>query len=274
MTNSDYHARAEISKSDLSLLASKTPYALKLKKEGLLPSEQTPSLLLGSVIHKLVLEPLTFSHEYAVMPECDKRTKEGKAIFAEFEAKSAGKTIITHEIFDKAKAIAKSVTTHKAFDIFVNNGMAEQSYFSEINGVKVKCRPDFYNEKLGLLVDLKTAQSVKKYDFTKSIANYAYDMQVAFYTDILESLGKAVNSFLFIAVETKEPYGVAFYEIKRNSPIFESGRQYYTRLLAQWSECVANDSYPNYEREINENGDEIIVQEITDLPTYELIKRG
>ena len=274
MTNSEYHARTEISKSDLSLLANETPYALWLKKQGKYQTEQTPSLLLGSAVHKLVLEPQDFDNEYAVEPICDKRTKDGKAEFEKFTQENQGKTILKADIYETASSIAKAVLDMKATAKFLQDGKAEQSYFSEIDGVKVKCRPDFYNEKLGLIIDLKTTTNPKKYEFTKQFGALGYDMQVAFYSDILESLDKKVNSFLFIVVKNKEPFSVAFYEVKKNTNIFASGREYYKKLLAEWKKCVEADSYPNYEFSTDENGGEVVVQQITDLPTFEIYKRN
>ena len=155
MTNAEYHARAEISKSDLDLLA-KSPYLLKIKKDGKYQSEATLSQILGSAVHKLVLERNDFINEFAIEPNIDKRTKDGKAEYNEFLAKNSHKTIIKADDFEKADLIAKSVLEMQGTANFLKDGKAEQSYFSEIDGVKVKCRPDFYNENLGLIIDLKT----------------------------------------------------------------------------------------------------------------------
>ena len=69
----DYHARAEISKSDLDLLA-KSPYHFKFKDEFEKPDSK--ALTLGSAVHKLVLEPQDFFKEFAAEPKADKLTKE------------------------------------------------------------------------------------------------------------------------------------------------------------------------------------------------------
>lgn len=243
MRNSEYHARAEISKSDLDLLA-KSPYLLKLKKDGKYQSEASPSQILGSAVHKLVLEKDDFINEFAIEPNLDKRTKDGKAEYNEFLAKNSHKIIIKSDEFEKADLIANSVLEMKATANFLKDGKAEQSYFSEIDGVKVKCRPDFYNENLGLIIDLKTTSDASPNGFMKSIANFNYHIQTAFYSDILRSLGKKVNKFLFIAVETKEPYLVGFYEL--DEAAIEKGREKYKELLNLWKWCVENDCYFQY----------------------------
>lgn len=243
MTNAEYHARGEISKSDLDLLA-KSPLLLKMKKDGLYKSEATPSQILGSATHKLVLEPNDFNSEFAIEPKCDRRTKDGKAEYEAFINENQGKTILKAEIYEIAKQISDSVLQMKATAKFLKNGKAEQSYFSEINGVKVKCRPDFYNENLGLIIDLKTTSDASPQGFSKSIANFNYHIQNAFYSDILQSLGKKVNKFLFIAVETKEPFLVGFYELDIAG--IEKGRDRYKELLSLWKWCNENNEFFGY----------------------------
>lgn len=243
MTNNEYHSRAEISKSDLDLLA-KSPYLLKLKKDGKYQSEATPSQILGSAVHKLVLEKDDFINEFAIEPNCDKRTKDGKAEFEKFQSENQGKTILKADIFETAKIISECVLNMQSTANFLKYGKAEQSYFGEIDGVKVKCRPDFYNEKLGLIIDLKTTSDASPSGFSKSIANFNYHIQTAFYSDIMRSLDKKVNKFLFIAVETKEPFLVGFYEL--DLVAIDKGREKYKELLNLWKWCVENNNYFGY----------------------------
>ena len=142
MSIKDYHARAEISKSDLDLLA-KSPYHFKFKDEFEKPDSK--ALTLGSAVHKLVLEPQDFFKEFAAEPKADKRTKEGKEIYAEFLKGAEGKIILDAEAYEKATAIANAVNSMRETALFLKDGLAEQSYFAEIEGVPVRCRPDFLN---------------------------------------------------------------------------------------------------------------------------------
>ena len=84
-TNKEYHSGEGVSKSDLDLLHT-CPAKYRYRKDN--PDDnETPAMLFGSMVHKLILEPEDFEREYAVAPECDRRTKAGKAIFDEFAAK-------------------------------------------------------------------------------------------------------------------------------------------------------------------------------------------
>lgn len=75
MTNAEYHADPAISKSDLDLI-NRSPSYYKYVKGN--PRVQTAAMLLGSAVHKLVLEPEDFGEEYAVAPLADRRTKPAK----------------------------------------------------------------------------------------------------------------------------------------------------------------------------------------------------
>ena len=260
MTNKEYHERPEISKSDLDLIAKST---LHYKQNEF--KEQTPSLLLGSITHKLVLEPELFDNEYAVAPPfTKKRTKAGKEKYAEFEAKTVGKEIITADVYDTAKTMADMVLGMKESANFLRDGLAEQSYFSKIDDVEVKCRPEFYNEKQGIIVDLKTTADASLDGFTKSVANFNYHMQAAFYSDILISLNKEVRAFLFIAVETKAPHYVGFYHIDVQG--IELGRERYKKLLKKYKKCRDENMWYGYCK-LDDSGELQPIQELS-LPTW------
>lgn len=260
LSNKEYHARDEISKSDLDLLA-KSPFHFKFKEQ--FENEPSKSLVLGQAVHKLVLEPKDFDLEFAITPSVDRRTKAGREAYSEFLLSSADKTILDSETFLKAKDIANSVNAMKEVAMFLRDGVAEQSYFGEIEGVKVKCRPDFFNEILGLVIDLKTTTDASSDGFTKSVANFNYHIQAAFYADILRQNGKVVNNFLFIAVETKKPYMVGFYEL--DEVAIEQGRKTYLELLKRYKTCLERDSWWGYAKF---DGEHINAVQTITLPTW------
>lgn len=260
MTSQEYHNLPQISKSDLDLLA-KSPLHFKMKNE--LKSEPSPSLILGSLVHKLVLEPNDFKNEFLIEPVCDKRTKEGKALYTELLANLGDKTLVSQEQFNTAQAIANAVLKTPQAKFFLKDGLAEQVYFGEINGVEVKAKPDFYNEKLGVIVDLKTTSDASAGGFSKSSANFNYHIQTAFYSEILRQNGKAVNNFLFIAVETKPPYFVGFYELDDEALNLAQSR--ILELLSLYRFCRDNDKWWGYAKKIDNKINHIVK---ISLPAY------
>lgn len=81
MTEREYRQAEGVSRSQLWRLT-ESPEKAKWAWEH--PEEPTPALLFGQFVHKLVLEPETVDKEFIVAPTVDKRTKDGKAMWAEF----------------------------------------------------------------------------------------------------------------------------------------------------------------------------------------------
>lgn len=243
MTNAEYHATPAISKSDLDLIA-KSPMHYKLAKEQ--GREQTPSMLLGSVVHKLVLEPDSFSDEYVEAPECDKRTKAGKEAWAEFmEELTEQQTIVDAATMALAREITESVRKHPVAAKLLQGGDAETSHFWVTDGIECKCRPDYLRSDIKTVVDLKTTQNSSPEEFLKSAYNYRYHVQAAWYLDGLRNKGIEVENFIFIAVETKAPYPVVVYTA--DSLMLQLGRLTYNEDFAVYKKCLETDNWYAYE---------------------------
>lgn len=259
MTNEEYHSRSELSKSDLDLLA-KSPFHLKNKELFKIESQ---AFNLGSAVHKLVLEKEDFEKEFTVSPAIDKRTKVGKEMWKEFVVNSDGKTVLTADEYEAANNMTASIEALKASAKFLSDGLPEQSYFGELEGVPCRCRPDYYNTKLGLVVDLKTTQDGSSKGFASSVAKFNYHIQVAFYSDLMRSLGHVVNKFLFIVVEKSSPHMVSFYEL--DEVAIEQGRTRYKELLELYKYCKENNEWWGY---ANFDGKKINAVQTLSLPTW------
>lgn len=259
MSNADYHARPELSASQIKTIL-KNPFEYINGSH----KEPTKAMDFGSCVHKLVLEPLDFEKEFAVSPKYNLRTNEGKASYQSFIDANMGKTIIDEDTFMEAKMCADNVM--RIAGNFFKNGVAENSYFSEIGGVGARCRPDYYIEDIGLVVDLKTTQDASPDGFIKSVANFGYYIQEPFYVDVLDSLNKPVNRFIFVAVETKPPYMVGIYELDYISR--DHGRSEYMRAIEIYNR-IDDFKAPVYKD--TEDGE--IIQTLT-LPNYVFYKKG
>jgi len=126
-----------------------------------------------------------------------------------------GKTILLKEEFENAKNMADSVLSLNL--PFLKSGIAECSFFSKVDGIDVKCRPDYYKEDIGIVVDLKTTDDASPQGFSKAVANFGYHTQASFYLKVLESMELNAFKFVFIAVEKKPPYMVGIYELDYES---------------------------------------------------------
>ena len=79
ISNEEYHASEGLSRSAImELRRSPEHYYAKyvLNKK----SEATDSMIIGNAVHSFILEPNKFSDEFAIMPNIDGRTTEGKRV--------------------------------------------------------------------------------------------------------------------------------------------------------------------------------------------------
>lgn len=260
MTNKDYHAHPALGSSNIKTLL-KNPY------EFLHPIRyDEKKFSIGSAVHKLILEPHDFESEFAVMPNVDKRTKAGKAEYEAFIESSGDKTVLTEDDMALCRACADAVMSHSESNVFISGGAAEQSFFGHMDGIECKCRPDYYREDLGIIIDVKTTLNASPDGFIRDIANFGYYVQAAFYMDLLKSLGLPANKFLFICVEKKDPYMVGLYELDHVSLDF--GRDEYMRALEIYRN-IEKFKTPIY----RDTADESVVQTLT-LPNYVYYKKG
>lgn len=206
-TNAEYHAADGISKSDLDLIH-KSPAHYKAARH-----EDTPALRFGTAFHCAVLEHDRFNATYTVI-EGDRRTNVVKAAIK--EAKEAGKTVLDADDFNALMGMAQATFKNPICAALLRGSLKEHSVFSELDDVRVKCRPDGWNVEKGVLFDLKSTEDASPEGFARTVAKWRYHVQDAFYRHVVAS---ATNcdadelSFVFVAVEKKPPFAVALYEL-------------------------------------------------------------
>lgn len=238
----EYHARPEINCSGLKLI-NRSPMHYRSRLDQ--PSEETKAMTIGSAVHTATLEPHLFDQQYVAMPEgIDKRTKEGKAAFAALE--QSGKIILSADDYRDVCRIAISVQDHETASLFLKEGHAEVSIFTEIEDIPAKCRIDWL--RTSVICDLKSTDDASPNGFARSCANYGYDMQCAWYLDCADAAGLSIDAFVFIVVEKSAPYAVALYELDAAS--IEVGRAKYQRALSLYRHCKMVGEWPGYSPEI------------------------
>lgn len=245
MTQNEYRAYPAISRSDLFKLK-KSPLHYKYASEH--KEEPTPALNFGSAAHKYILEREDFDTEFAIAPNVDKRTKEGKAVFAEFQERSEGKTIISVDDFEKIKEMAKAIDEHPiASDLIKGKHEVSLFWVDADTGEECKIRPDCIHEDGNgvVIVDYKTTATVEDGAFEKSCRKYGYKLQAGMYREgyfqnFFEDAG-----FAFIAQEKEAPYAVRVYVC--TDEYMNEGFDEYRALLGLYHECKLADNYKGFE---------------------------
>lgn len=99
---------------------------------------------------------------------------------------------------------------------------------------------------LAYAFDLKTASDASPEGFAKACWEFGYDIQAAFYMDVLNFLGRDVKNFGFIVVENKPPHLVKIHYLLRESQIIRRARQKYEDWMMSYSNCVKLNDWPGY----------------------------
>lgn len=179
----------------------------------------SPSLLLGSAVHCLVLEPDTWDSKYAVCPPADGRTKEGKAIKEAFAASCGNRRVVPHDVAEVARACAASVAAFDAVASVVEScDDRELSLCATVAGSACRARLDGYDRLARRVVDIKTTSGLASpHEADKSCRNWLYDLQGAFYLRCARLCDLPAEQFVLVMVETAPPHGVAAYSISPES---------------------------------------------------------
>lgn len=167
---------------------------------------------------------------------------------AEWLTNNGTRTVLTQEQWDMLHGMREAVMAHPAASALLTMvpGQAELSVYwnDSETGALCRCRPDYWRQD-DLLVDLKTTEDASPEGFSKSIANYRYDVQAAYYLDgVNQATGRKPRQFVFIAVEKKPPYAVGVYTLDAETLML--GRAQYQSDLLKYSVCLANDNWPGY----------------------------
>jgi exodeoxyribonuclease VIII len=120
--------------------------------------------------------------------------------WANFEIEAAGRLQLTNDQWEALDGIRKAVNANAQCQRLFAEGGPERSFAACIDGALVRCRPDWYHPG-GLILDVKSCQDASPAAFAKDIARYRYDMQAAFYLDVMRHAGFKAERFIFLAVE-------------------------------------------------------------------------
>ena len=252
INNEDYHADPALGRSVADNLLTTCPAKVKYAMGQ--PSPSSPALLNGGMIHSAVLEPNLTDTEYGCKPaEIDgnsPRTNAYKEAFAQMEDANPGKRWLPPSDYNMCMDVAASVLQHPLAKnlLYDASSLIEHTGFFEIEGTPCKVRPDLYNKDSGIVLDLKTTIDASEKGFAKSVRQYGYLFQAAWYMTALRQMGERPKQFVFLVVEKSAPYATACYTIANNDIEKEVPRV--LEAIKIYGECLRTDVWPGYSDDI------------------------
>lgn len=242
MSYSDYEKIDAVRQSWLGYL-SDSPAHLRWHIDHV-NEEESDALRVGSAVDTAVFFPEEFARTYVAAPVCDKRTKEGKAVYSQFEFENQGKTILKPDEFRDVVQMCSSICKMKTAMTLLASSLNQLVvvWRDEASGVKCKARLDGWHPVLKVAYDLKTSRNVRL--FRKSLFDFGYHRQAAFYTQALHAAGLKPESFCFIVVDKSPPHGVMIFRLRD-----EDVRLAWLscqNLLCTYANCMRTNTWPGY----------------------------
>lgn len=280
----EYLAWPFVNHSRLTLFK-KTP--LHAREAMLHPEASTSDQTFGQLAHASTLQPSEFSRLYICFDEWlktedgmaanakfrairdlrmsrgelqkdeyDRRTTEGKQLWADFENACQGRILVSLTESSRIRSMIASVQSNATASqlIYGEGGQSELSiiWTDEETGERCKSRLDRATSIAGYAVipDLKTSDDASESGFSRSCVTYNYASQGAMYVDGITTLGKKIPMlardwrFLHVVVEHHAPFAVATYEL--DDAAIGTGRIQYREWLRRYAECKASGEWPGY----------------------------
>ena len=209
------------------------------------PKPPTPALRYGHVLHTLALEPKAFKERYSVCPPCDKRTKAGKAIYEKWAAGKNGKEEVKSSDYESMLILDKAMRSQRIHR-FIEQGDSEVCIVWEDKktGLLCKARIDYAHRSQCIIIDLKSTIDATKEMFARSIWNYGYYQQAAFYCDGWKTLTGDLPAYVFLTYEKNQPHLIAARELAAKDII--AGRLSYRAELKKYAKYQREDYWPGF----------------------------
>lgn len=242
----EYHSKSGMSKTKLWRIIEKNPQWFKHCLDNP-PDSDSPALVFGAALHKAVLEPEGFSDEFVITPNFDRRTKEGKAAYAEFETNRGDRIPISSDDMVTIGEMVAAVKANK-YANFLTKGTVEQSIYwtDELTGIECQARPDCFKivGERGVVVDLKTCASADTDSMIRAAVNYGYDMQAAMFKIGCEKEYGIPCDFIFVAIEKTPPYMINI--LRADELMLKYGEDRFRTALGIYKECSESDNWYGY----------------------------
>jgi hypothetical protein len=260
LPNAEYHNHPAIGSSGLKLLQrSPLHYWAKYLDPDREREEPTPAMKLGTAWHCAIFEPDQFTERYVQVPEgLDRRTKEGKALWAELEA--SGLEPLSASTWEQLRRMREASRSNPISRVLFGDGVSavcEASMFwvDSDTGANCKMRPDFMVAPCemfphGLIADGKTCLDASPEGFAKFVWNYDAHLQSAWYCDGFQKVHGTSQppTFIWLAQEKDAPFASAYYSASED--LLAYGRKTYKSLLEIYKNCVASNTWPGYPSEV------------------------
>jgi hypothetical protein len=222
------------------------------------------SLAYGSLFDTMALTSTEFDKRYAIRPETYKDTKTG-----EIKDWHASSKVCKAWLAEHAKLIPVSVSEHQETLAAVSRLYDDSIIgpFLDVSAKQVVVKGEWHDPKTGIVIpvkcmidalpsydsefyksvgDLKSTVSGAPLRWNRTVFNFKYHWQAAFYMDMYQAAkpDEDRSNFCHLVQENFAPYQPARYIMSH--AFLELGRREYRKALANYCWCLDNKRWPDY----------------------------
>lgn len=219
------------------------------------PKPATPAMQLGSLTHRMILEPDTVG-DFAVWGELEGQNMRRGKVWDQFSAECAlsGKEIITTDEQTSMISMMTAVRRSALAMRYLDGGRAEVSHVWRDQSFDRACKGRFDKviEIAGRahIVDLKTTRDCRPLRFGNEAYRMGYHIQLAMYQQGYRVLTGETPVMVEIVVENKPPYELVVYSI--NDDLLWKGYEDYQYLMKTLRESEKTNKWPPAEESITD----------------------
>lgn len=278
-----YHATHAISASKLRAFARRPGGAQLYYQKYIaktLPAADSEALVFGRALHCLTLEGREVFEREFITPSADAPKRPTKAMltakkpspeslecirwWADFDAASNGREIITAQMLREVEAMAGNIHGHPVAEVLLAAGEPEITWRLNASGLAhcppLQVRTDWFCEQgcelskgRPFVLDIKTCATLEEGAFggwQRGFEEHGYHRQAAFYMAVLGALGVLCHDFFFVAAEKCAPGGVQVCRLSDRA--LEQGQREVDLMLNDINECYRRNWWPNASLELEE----------------------
>lgn len=258
----EYHARSksgEIMSSGMLKKFRDCPLAYHRTVTGEMAEKTSDAFRFGRAVHKLILEGRdAFDREFAVGGPINERTGKSYAVGTkahdEWLAANgyAREQVINDAEADALGRMAGMVRNHSVAAAYLEFGWPELVVRADLHGVPCQIRMDWLTcdaQGNHVIIDIKTTEDMTW--FESDARRYGYPHQFAFYRDVFQTTGVAVQVAV-IVVEKKEPFRVSVWHMPVEVLDYHSAEN--RDALEHFKYCRQHDEWPTGYEAVREFG--------------------
>ena len=211
------------------------------------PQPETDAMRLGTLAHRMILEPNTVNNIAIWGREEWQKVRNGGKWDA-FQRENAGKQILTAGDFDKAVSMSASALENAPIRKYAYlPGPTEVSMFwrHPRSGRPMKARIDKLISETHTIADLKTTRDSRPFRFSTQAHTLGYVVKMAHYWSGYQILTGIAPAIKLLAIESKLPCESVVFNVSRDTLLL--GLEELENLIYRIEECEQSGKWPALE---------------------------